>query len=130
VISLFSDAYTDVAIDTWRTPWSVGDLTDVTIDGQLVKQYTNLDFVGIESTTVPLDLTGGTHFHVDVWTPNAEQLRIKLVDFGADGLFGGGDDTEAELVFDETTTPAIVQGEWISLDIPLADFQSAGLAIL
>ncbi len=127
VISLFSDAYTDVTVDTWRTDWSSATLTDVTIDGNAVKQYTDLDFVGIETVSSPLDMAGATHFHVDVWTPNAEQLRIKLVDFGADGTFDGGDDTEAELVFDGTTTPALTQGEWVSLDIPLADFQAAGL---
>jgi hypothetical protein len=130
VISMFSDTYTDVTIDTWRTGWSVGDLTEVTIDGQQVKQYTNLDFVGVEAVANQIDASGMTHFHVDVWTPNATQLRIKLVDFGADAAFGGGDDTEGELVYDGTSTPALAQGQWISLDIPLADFQAAGLANL
>ena len=127
VVSLLSGAYTDVTVDTWRTDWSAADLTDVVIDGQDVKQYTNLDFVGIETVANQIDATGMTHFHVDVWTPNADQLRIKLVDFGADGAFGGGDDTEGELIFDGTTTPALAQGQWISLDIPLADFEAAGL---
>ena len=61
-----------------------------------------------------------THFRVDMWTPNMTTFRIKLVDFGPDGLFDGGDDSEHELVFEN---PA--QGEWVSLDIPLVDF--AGL---
>ena len=61
-----------------------------------------------------------THFHLDMWTPNMTTFRIKLVDFGPDGLFDGGDDSEHELVFDN---PA--QGEWVSLDLPLSNF--AGL---
>ena len=130
VVSLFSDTYSDVAVDTWRTDWSVGDLTEVTIDGQQVKQYTNVDFVGVETVTSQVDASGMTHFHVDVWTPNATQLRVKLVDFGGDAAFAGGDDTEAELVFDDTTVPALAQGEWISFDIPLQDFQDAGLGSL
>ncbi len=127
VISLLSGAFTDVTVDTWRTDWSSGDLTDIMIDGQDVKQYTNLDFVGIETVANQIDATGMTHFHVDVWTPNADQLRIKLVDFGADGGFDGGDDTEGELVFDSMSTPALNQGQWVSLDIPLADFEAVGL---
>ena len=43
-------------------------------------------------------------------------FRIKLVDFGADAAFGGGDDKEHELSF----TP-IIAG-WNSFDIPLTDF--------
>lgn len=48
VISLFSDAYTDVPVDTWRTDWSAATLEDVLIDGNPTKKYSSLDFVGIE----------------------------------------------------------------------------------
>jgi hypothetical protein len=47
---------------------------------------------------------------------------VKLVDFGADGGFGGGDDVEHELIFDATTTPALAQGVWSTIDVPLSDF--------
>ena len=40
VLSLFSDAYTDVTVDTWRTPWSDGTLTEEAISGDNVKKYT------------------------------------------------------------------------------------------
>ena len=70
-----------------------------------------------------------THFHMDVWTPDANSLLVKLVDFGGDG-FGGGNDSEGPLTFDGTTTPALTQGTWVSLDIPLSDMQAAGLASL
>ena len=58
-----------------------------------------------------------THVHLDVWTADATQFRVKVVDFGADGGFGGGDDTEHEIAYDNPT-----QGSWISYDIPLSDF--------
>jgi hypothetical protein len=119
VISLLSTAYTNVPVDTWRTDWSAGTLTDVTIDGDPMKEYSALDFVGVEFTGANLiDASAMTHFHVDVWTPNATTFRVKLVDWGADGAFGGGDDTEAEVAFDATTTPALTTGGWVSLDIP------------
>ncbi len=117
VISMFSEAYTDVTVDTWRTVWSESDFEDVTVAGGAVKKYSNLNFVGIETTSAPIDASAMTHFSLDFWTPNSTELRVKLVDFGADGIFGGGDDVEHEIAI---TAPA--QGEWVSLDIPLSDF--------
>ncbi len=63
-----------------------------------------------------------THFHVDVWTHDSPFFKVKLVDFGPNGAFGGGDDTEHELTFDASSTPALVAKQWVSLDIPLARF--------
>ena len=122
VISLFSNAYTNVPVDTWRTDWSMATLEDIQIQGNDTKKYTSLDFVGVETTGGNLvDASAMTHFHVDIWTPNMTTFRIKLVDFGADGAFDGGDDSDHELVFEN---PA--QGQWISYDLPLSDF--TGLA--
>jgi len=122
VISMFSDVYEDVEVDTWRTSWSSAELEDIEIDGNATKKYTMLDFVGIETTGDNLiDATEMEYFHIDVWTPNMDIIRVKLVDFGLDGEFGGGDDSEHEIVFDDLTP-----GEWHSLQIPLADFE--GLA--
>ncbi len=120
VISLFSDAYSDVPVDTWRTDWSSADYSEVTVDGNDTKLYSNLDFVGVETVANQIDASAMTHFHVDYWTGNASVFRVKLVDFGPDGGFQGGDDSEHEIEF--TVTP----NTWVSLDIPLSDF--TGLA--
>ncbi len=120
VISMFSDAYTNVPVDTWRTDWSAATLTDVQIAGNPTKKYSALDFVGIETVANQIDVTSMTHFHLDVWSADFTFFGIKLVDFGPDGGFGGGDDTEHQV---NITSPA--QGQWVSLDIPLTDF--AGL---
>ncbi|MEQ6124329.1 carbohydrate-binding protein [Pseudotenacibaculum sp. MALMAid0570] len=119
VVSLFSNAYTNVTVDTFRTPWSAAAtvLTDDVVAGDDVKKYENLGFVGIETTSATVDASSMTHFHLDVWSPDFTSFNIKLVDFGPDGAFGGGDDSEHEIVI---TAPA--QGEWVSLDIPLSDF--------
>ena len=101
VISMFSNAYTNVGVDTWRTDWSSATLEDIQIEGNDVKKYTDLDFVGVETTGPNLiDASAMTHIHVDVWTPNMTTVRIKLVDFGADGAFEGGDDSDHELIFE------------------------------
>jgi hypothetical protein len=117
VISLFSDVYVNVPVDTWQTVWSQADFEEVDVMGNAVLKYSSLDFVGAEAVMNPIDVTAMTHFHLDIWTPDAAQFRLKIVDFGPDGGFDGGDDTEHELAFEN---PA--QGEWISLDLPLSDF--------
>jgi hypothetical protein len=55
---------------------------------------------------------------VDAWTPNMTTFRIKLVDFGANGVYQGtpNDDTEFELSY----TPVL--NEWNGYDIPLSSF--------
>ena len=120
VISMFSDVYTDVAVDTWRTEWSDGLLQDVLVDGNPTKKYSSLNFVGVETLGPNLiDATAMTYFHMDMWTPDANDFKIKLVDFGADGEYGGGDDSEHEITFSAPATES-----WISYDIPLDDFTS------
>lgn len=118
VISLFSDAYTDVPVNTFRTSWSAATLVDTMIGSDNIKKYQDLDFVGIEAVGAnSIDASGMGFFHLDVWTDNATTFRVKLVDFGADNAFGGGDDTEHELVF---ASPA--QNEWISYHLDLDSF--------
>jgi len=61
-----------------------------------------------------------THFHTDIWTADATQILIKLVDFGANGSYDGpgtGDDTEHEYILEAPS-----QYTWLSLDIPLSEF--------
>ena len=125
VISLFSNAYTNVPVDTWSASWDQADLTDLQIAGNDVKKYTNLVFAGIEFTSHPIDATTMTNFYLDLWSPDptaAAVFKIKLVDFGANGAFGGGDDVEHELTFNTASTPALVTGNWIRFDVPLSAF--------
>jgi hypothetical protein len=118
VISMFSNAYTNVGVDTWRTSWSAGsDLTDLQIAGNDTKKYSNLSFFGIETTGANLiNATAMNYFHFDVWTPDAVLFKVKLVDFGADAAWGGGDDVEYEL----SLSPAL--SSWNSFNLPLSDF--------
>ncbi|UCC25854.1 MAG: hypothetical protein JSU98_01910 [Gemmatimonadales bacterium] len=126
VISFFSDAYTDVTVDTWSASWDVADVEDATAGGDPVKKYTNLSYAGIEFTSSQVDATEMTHFRFDFWTPDptdgGQVFKVKLVDFGADGAFGGGDDVEHEITLDASSSPALGTGSWVSFDVPLADF--------
>lgn len=126
VISLFSNAYTNVPVDTWSAGWDIADVADVLIAGNATKLYTNLTFAGIEFTSNTINATNMTHFNMDIWTPDATAMpaafRIKLVDFGANGVWSGGDDVEHELVFNASSTPPLVSNNWISYHIPLTAF--------
>lgn len=113
VISLFSNAYTNVPVDTWRTTWSSGTLTDMQVASDDVKKYSGLDFVGVEVVNNQLNVTSMDLFEFDLWTPNSTSFRFKLVDFGANGAFGGGDDTEHETI----VTPTL--NGWNHISIPL-----------
>jgi len=131
VISLFSDEYsTDIPIDTWSAEWDVADVEDYIIGSDTLKKYFNLVYGGILFETNTVDASEMTHIHLDVWTPNtlsfSTLFKIKLVDFGANGVYDGGDDSEHELTFSSFTNPALVSQGWISFDIPLSNFTGLG----
>ena len=119
VISMFSNSYNNVPVDTWLTTWSQASLQDVQIAGNDTKKYDNINFLGIETVSNQLDISEMTYLNLDIWTPNMTTFRVKLVDFGPNGAFQGApnDDTEFEIIFDNPT-----QGEWVTLQIPIADF--------
>ncbi len=117
VISMFSGAYTNVTVDTWKTDWSAATYEEVSVAGNPTKKYSALNFVGIETGTAPINATAMTHLHLDVWSPDITNFGVKLVDFGANGVFGGGDDVEHQINY---ASPA--KGVWVSYDIPLSDF--------
>lgn len=118
VISMFCDKFTDVTVDTWKTPWSYATLEDIQIDGNNVKKYSAVAVIGVEAVGANLiDASEMDYFHISVFSPTFSAFKIKFVDWGADGAYAGGDDTEHELTFDG---PA--KGEWINYKIPMSDF--------
>jgi hypothetical protein len=74
-----------------------------------------LSYFGVDVTGT-IDATQMLYFHIDVWTPDLTAFRVKLVDFGANGVYQGGDDVE----FEVTRTPTL--SGWNSYDIPLSEF--------
>ena len=126
VISLFSDAYTNVTVDTWSSQWDQADVAEVRVAGNAVKQYSDLNYAIIEfsSNTIDASATKMTHLHLDVWKESLDSFKIKLVDFGANGVWeaNNSDNVEAELSFNTVGNPSIDVNQWVGLDIPLADF--------
>lgn len=122
VISLLTMVYPNVTVDTWSTTWDFASVSDVTIGGDNMKKYVMTSYAAAEFTSNPIDATAMAAFHMDVWVPAGNVFRVKLVDFGANGVFGGGDDSQFELTFNATSSPPLQLQQWTSLDIPLSAF--------
>ncbi|RAR72939.1 Ig-like domain-containing protein, partial [Flavobacterium aciduliphilum] len=121
VIKIYNDSFigaTTATIDTYRTSWSSASLENVLLSGNNTLKYTNLGFVGIEAVTSPINATNMNIFHIDMYTPNMTTFGVKLVDFGADASYGGGDDVEHQI----NLTPT--QNGWNSYNLLLSDFTS------
>jgi len=122
VISLLSRVYPSVPVDTWSATWDLADVSDLQIAGNPTKVYTNLVYAGVEFITHTINANQMTAIHLDVFQPSGTTFKVKLVDFGANNVYGGGDDAEQELTFNSGTTPALIPGTWSALEIPLANF--------
>lgn len=127
VISIFSDTYTNVPVNYYNgywQPWQTTESNNFSVLGDNVLNYTNFNFVGIEFSSPTVNANSMTHIHLDAFIPGpiapGRQLRVLVVDFGANGVFGGGDDTRHSTTFTATTTTAVVSQNWISIEIPFS----------
>ncbi|WGK65709.1 Ig-like domain-containing protein [Croceiramulus getboli] len=127
VISIFSDAYTNIPVDFYNGFFAPFQTTlggaDLNINGDNIIRYTDLNFVATEFKNPTIDVTSMTGFHVDIQVQEpidaGDFIRIELGDFGADAVFGGGDDSSGSIII---PSDQLIANEWISLDLPLADF--------
>ena len=124
VISIFSDAYNNVPVSYYNgywQPWQTTVSSDFTVEDDNVLGYSIFNFVGIEFSNPTVNASAMTHVHLDAFIPGpvapGRQLRVIVVDFGADGAFGGGDDTRHSTTF---VAPTLVSQNWIQLDIPFS----------
>lgn len=128
VISMYTNVYPNVPIDTWNTRWQFSTAEEffIQVQGDDVIRYRNLNFVGIEFASSTIDASDMTHFHLNIWTPDNTStpatFKVLLVDFGPDNAFGGGDDSSHEITI---ARPTLVSESWVTIDIPMSSF--AGL---
>lgn len=127
VISVFSDAYTNIPVDFYNGYFAPFQTTlggaDINVNGNKVIKYTNLNFVATEFKNPTINVSQMTHFHVDILIGEAinpgDFITIELGDFGPNGAFGGGDDSSGRVKF---LSSSLSSNKWISLDIPLTSF--------
>lgn len=129
VISLFSDKYSNVPVDYYNGYWAPYQTTlssDFEVEGDHVLNYTNFNFVGIQMSSPTVNVTSMSHLHLDIYLPNAlpagANFKIQMVDFGANGIYGGNDDKTGETTI---TAPTLQGQKWVSLNLPISAF--AGL---
>ncbi|MFN3969353.1 T9SS type A sorting domain-containing protein [Flavobacterium sp.] len=119
VISIFSNAYTNVTLSELPTVWS--GLTEpfqaLQIAGNDTWRFRG-EFLGmVTNYATGVDLTGMTSMHIDYWTPNTPIINVKLVK-----TIGGT--TEAFTALENPT----VTGTWRSIDIPLTAYGTLDLS--
>lgn len=131
VISIFSNAYTNVPVEYYNGYWAPYQTTqgqaDININGNDIIKYSQFNFVGIQFSQPTINATSMTHVHLDVKVQNAtgtgNSIKVALNDFGADAVYGGGNDSGFNYTYNN---PALGGGSWVSIDLPLSSF--TGLA--
>ena len=113
VISIYSDAYTGVTLNEVNPNWGqTTTLTDFNVNGDNIWLYQSLNYSGIVTDYGnPTDLTGVKYLHFDYYTPDATTLGFKIVNTALDPV-------QEDIVF----LPEVITGTWISVTIPLSDY--------
>ncbi len=129
VKSLFSDAYTDVPVDTWSAEWDDAYQEDVMIAGNTVKKVyfgrSQGGFLGVDFSSNSFDASVYTHFHMDYWIADDFTPGQILNPKWSNHAPTGGEINAFEY------TNAIGDGQsgtWRSIDVPISSF-AAGSTI-
>lgn len=137
VKSIFSNAYTNVATlnylgvdgqpsndDTYNTSWCGATTTLVQIAGNDTNKTVSLGCEGVSFKSGRFDATTFTHFHIDIYTDTPtldKSFNVKFSNWNN----GNGEANAIEYSVNNgnfLTNPN--PGTWISLDIPLANFNA------
>ena len=118
VVSIFSDAYTNVTLSELPTTWSAGGFEAINLNNDNIWKLTNLDFIGMVSNyATGIDLSAMEKMHIDYWVPEGvtNELLVKIVN-----TVDGGEDIES--------LGTTVSGTWQSIDIDMAGFDGGNLS--
>jgi hypothetical protein len=122
VISIYSDTYTGVTgfnPGVFAGP-NTSSISIQTFDGNNHVNFESIDFLGI-GWDGTVNVTGETMIHIDVQLTSApgSNLVMELLDFGPDDIDNGFADGSAG---GNNLSSQLVQGQWVSIDIPLNQF--------
>jgi hypothetical protein len=124
VTSVFSDAYTNINVDYYNGYWQPFQTTqsaDFQVGNDKVLNYTNFNFVGIQVTSPTVSIGNRSNLHLDLYFPDninaGAAFKVRVLDFGANGAPGGGDDVSDIVTL---TNPALAARIWLSFDIPFS----------
>lgn len=128
VISLFSNAYTNVPVDFFNGFYdgSTTKTSDIKVGFDNFKYYSDLNYVGIEFKNPAINATTMGFLHLDIWTADTTNTPfiVKIRDRGANGvidtnIFTGGPTVDDKEISYTVPVNQITPGQWISINIPL-----------
>lgn len=124
VLSIFSDVYAQIEIDNFDFGLctNIPAVEEVTIGGDAVMKYLGPGCQGIDFQNNRLDASTFTNLHFDFFTDNAivgAVFNIKLVDWA--GNETDASSTGLEVIFNVGTSPALVENQWVSVDVMITD---------
>jgi hypothetical protein len=115
VISIFSDAYTDITGVDYNPNWGQQTVyTAFDLNGDAMIQYSDLNYQGIDFSGNVQDASSMETLHIDIWTADATSIDIYPIS-----------STSAEFF----VTKQLVADQWNSFEIPLTEFTDQGLVI-
>jgi hypothetical protein len=115
VISIFSNAYTNISGVDYNPNWGQSTVTTtIDIAGNATLKYAGLNYQGTDFTGNPQNVSAMGFLHLDYWTANSTALNIYAI--------SPGPVEKAKALIVPTN------GNWTSIDIPVANFSPVALA--
>ena len=115
VVSIYSDAYNDLNTNFDAGWCGTNSVTEVTIGGNATIQYNGNNCQGIVLAE-GIDITSYTNMHVDVYIEGSVDVTSKVFNLKFVQQPGGA---ALEVNFNAASSPALVAGSWISIDVPV-----------
>ena len=112
VISIYSDAYTNINVTNFNPGWGQSGAVDAAYDPtgagtNTVLEYSNFNYQGTEFDAA--DASSMEFVHIDIWTADATDVKFSPINNGTGA---------AEFL----VNVPLVSGAWSSVDIAIADF--------
>jgi len=120
VISLFSNAYTNIAVSEWSTSWDDSSISDMQVAGNDIKKIIFGNFLGVQLTNYT-NASQMTHFHMDYYIDAGTNLVGKVINPKWSNHASQTGETSAFLYNGLPT----VTGSWVSIDVPISSFDTA-----
>ena len=121
VVSIYSDAYTDIGVDAFDAGWCGAPSISEIMLGSDAIQFMSLGCQGIDFQTNRQDLSSFDFLHFDIFTDEANLVgkvfNLKLVDFAG----GNAEASALEVNINDGSSPGItLTGQWMSFDINIS----------
>ncbi len=118
-ISIYSDRYINVsgvnAFPDWGQASQGSHWGTFKIGDDNILKYSKLSYQGIQISSAGNDVSGMTHLHLDIWTPE-DGVKIKIFLIHKNKV-------------EKFVLKTLAKKAWTSIDIPLSEYTSQGLSL-